>query len=664
MTKIKPEQKNKTVSFGHCTVERFWLEIPASASIPSTGNNQGTLGNLLSSVTKDSVVCVFSEELSGKELCKSLASARDNDNRIYILTNEFHGEMKNLSGCLIRYGGGRRLGSFMLINPNSSHPMGCFFTGKFSDGSLLSSTNLMLDLDASQVSVLFRHFCYQFWNKAEKEYLQGKEQNTDSAPIDVYPPKDDGCDFEYLKSVWNREEEYAYITTTLFKEGPYLKYSNFSNSIIISLFSGMDNDLIRALEGKNNKLYAFEDTSFINSVKTNEGTWLIPIIGVVQEEELYALLLNESQKKTFDKHINTLSHGKVSYQYFEKESREKLSDRTVCRLGDDFSKKFRITAETGCNLEIPMPGELLPKEQLDSYEPDFPDDGRSVSILYRWANRPFTLPAGGVKHPLYKNWEDTQKSILLFISHIEGVILENEKKGKAISNRIKSLILGKQQKITEYQDKLKEFKNTNFSSMERTKAQKVIDQINSIRELVEKDTGEIYEENRIALLEDEIDKLKSNIQDLEKNLAGKEEDLDKIEKEIKNPSEKKKKQQEDLVVNRNRLSNDIEKQKKTIEKNVSEIRSLEAEIKKPLKGKKAEEKKGSVLDELRGSGKKTSPGILPQKLSVPVLDRLPDTGELYQLNGQNYLAIMYWEDYDNGKKEAARLHAKLCAKGE
>jgi len=41
--------------------------------------------------------------------------------------------------------------------------------------------------------------------------------------------------------------------------------------------------------------------------------------------------------------------------------------------------------------------------------------------------------------------------------------------------------------------------------------------------------------------------------------------------------------------------------------------------------------------------------------------QLPQVGNLFQFNSQQYLAIQHWEEYEQGKKEAERLKAKLCA---
>ena len=43
------------------------------------------------------------------------------------------------------------------------------------------------------------------------------------------------------------------------------------------------------------------------------------------------------------------------------------------------------------------------------------------------------------------------------------------------------------------------------------------------------------------------------------------------------------------------------------------------------------------------------------------LPQLPQVGELYESGDQSYLAIEYWDQYEQATKEAQRLKAKLCA---
>jgi len=766
MTRIVPIPKSDTKYFGDKTIPEFWLEIPASS--PSVNNNNdymNRLKNCLESAPNDGVICVFSEELPCKTLCESLAKARDNGNRIYILTNSYHDEMRNLEGCLIRYGGGKRIGSFILINPHSNMPSGCLFTGIFSDGSVNLSANLLFDLGTDQVSVLFRYFCYQFWNKAEKERIGGKEHNTESAPLDVFPPVGDACDFEYLKSVWGKEAENAQITASLLAESPYMKFTNFSHSKIVSLFSGIDDNMVRSLKQNQNEIYINNGTNLINSIKTPDGTWLIPKIDAAHEEEIYALLLNDEQIKILDKYIIMVSQGKDQYRYFESDTRENLSDKTIIKLGDSISKKYKIEPHSTIPVQLPSPSELLSWEDFEKQKPDFIDDDRSISIKYEWTIVPFTLPHKSDKHQLYQDWINAEKNINKYIDNIKESILENENRENKLSKLVARLFLSKQQKFSEYKNDLDLLRKIKYGGISNQELEDKIKEINKIRSAVEKDSGEILEEDRKARLQEQIKAEEEKQKKLEGELKETQQVLEETNQAVKNQSDnlkilekqgndkedeikEVKKKSDALSTARKRIKNDINswesqiskitvnektseeqlKNKEKLEKElvekreafqkkegeeiiqsenlkelekqrdakskeikdaktksddmavkykkiINEKKGLEREINKcknniidfneQLKNPDKEpQKKGSVLEVTQEGGKKPSQPEQTGELSVSDFPHLPSIGDLYKHNGQDYLAITNWEEYDQGKTEAKRLNAKLCAKGE
>jgi predicted nucleic acid-binding Zn-ribbon protein len=781
MTPIKPVSITETKNFGQVPVNEFWLEIPAGASSGAQDKKYlDHIKHVLDSV-KDGVICVFSEELSSKPLCEALANARDNGSRIYILTNDYNSEMKILEGCLIRYGGNKKLGSFILINPNSNEPTGCLFTGRLSEGSINLPVNLLLDLDNTQVSTLFRYFCYQFWDKnlVKKERIGNEERDVGTAPIDIYPPAEDTCDFEYLKSVWNKETENAMITTSLLNENAYLRYNNFSNSTIISLLSGIDDSLVRSLKQRNNEIYAYNDVTLINSIKLSNGIWLIPKIDAAHEEEVYAILLNSEQIQILNKHIITLSQRTPQYVYFANDTRGNLSDKTIFYLGNSVSQKILINPENRITVQLAPPSELLSKEKFENLKPDFDDDGRSVSITYEWENKPFALPKGSVKHQLYKDWENAEKAIINYRDDILNAISENEKEEGKLSRLIKLLFLGKKQKFSEYRGELENLKTIEYSSTEKSALEKYIKRINEIRNLVDKDSNEIKAanqkaeiqeeidareaektkreeelknrendlqeteekikiqtkeqnelkkqleninnekkeisdkiasleleikkiadkdakckedlaakekelrekkknlekepslqkemkaiEDKIATLESEIEEIADQKENIEGELADKNEDLQRKEDPIKALSDKLEKQGQqlaDMGVTKTRITGEITNLNTQIKNIANKIDSRRDELKRPVK---EAPKDGSALSNLKGGGKKQNQSGPINELSVPQFPRLPHPGELFQHNGQNYLAITDWEDYDKGKAEAKRLDAKLCVKGE
>jgi peptidoglycan hydrolase CwlO-like protein len=384
------------------------------------------------------------------------------------------------------------------------------------------------------------------------------------------------------------------------------------------------------------------------------------------------------------------------------------------KLGEDISQKYKIMPENRKKLEIPAPQELLPQEQFDGDEPDFPDDGKSVSITFEWTSKPFTLPAGASRHQLYANWDSAQKNITERIDRILNDITENEKKEKTISNRIKHFFLGKQQKFKEYQNEMKSLRKITYGLLEKNDLQKKIEIINTISGNVIKDTDEIAEEDRKAQIQENIKAKEDKKTGLEKELAGKELEIAEVkskrqslsdnyyakgyinkeaslpdfrktlEKQLETAKKEQKnvfddiqkkldetkrtlKELDDMNAKHLRLGDGAEQLKNNIKKVSDEIKSLESQLHNSGEKKPEEPKKNSVLARIagvKGTGNKAA-GLSSKDgvLSVPQLDWLPSTGELFQHNGQKYLVIKYWEEYDKGKNEASRLHAELCAEG-
>jgi len=147
--------------------------------------------------------------------------------------------------------------------------------------------------------------------------------------------------------------------------------------------------------------------------------------------------------------------------------------------------------------------------------------------------------------------------------------------------------------------------------------------------------------------------------DFRERLAG---EMKDIEDKIRVSQDAEDKMEELRGIERVDFERKIEAEIENIAKDISRLEN-QIKQKESEKNKKPEKHSGgSDLDAVLGGGKKNktaseSSGGLP----VPALERLPETGTLYQASGQRYLAITTWDEYDTGQSEAERLHAKLCA---
>ncbi len=191
-TKIQPITKIETVSYGDCEVNNFWM--PRSDS--SYSEHKERIMQLLQNV-RSGFVCVYSEKLEDNDIIKLLFDLSEKV-RIYVLVNEYSSAMDNLKGkALIRYSGVNNVGSFVLVNPNSNAAKGMFFGGQLTEGNLLSE-HTSFAITPSETKELFRHFCFNFWERAKKEIIEKEELDVKVKPIDVYYETDKFCGKDYV----------------------------------------------------------------------------------------------------------------------------------------------------------------------------------------------------------------------------------------------------------------------------------------------------------------------------------------------------------------------------------------------------------------------------------------------------------------------------------
>jgi hypothetical protein len=196
-TKIKPISKTKTIDYGNELLQNFWRQ---KSNIPANQNHRKQISDILKSV-QEGVVCIQSEILTDKEIIKQIFDSAKNLNvRFYILVNEYSQELDVLNEiCLIRYEV-KNKGSFVLVNPSSNKLSGMFFSGQFTEQNIAETQRISRSLEEQEIEELYRHFCFHFWETAQKERLEkGKENNVTSKPLDIFHNANafDGKDFVY-----------------------------------------------------------------------------------------------------------------------------------------------------------------------------------------------------------------------------------------------------------------------------------------------------------------------------------------------------------------------------------------------------------------------------------------------------------------------------------
>jgi len=344
------------------------------------------------------------------------------------------------------------------------------------------------------------------------------------------------------------------------------------------------------------------------------------IINKIEEKE-------ESSKSIFEK-IKSVFRGEdkaklVDYKKkivdFQKLDFNKLNDEDLKQIIDDINEIYKYFFNSYPDIGL---YELKKQniEEQKSIEKEISDKQNKIQLL---------------EHQL-EEIKNTHKShIKQFCENYNLNVNEDEitKKEKEMRESIadKKNLSDKYQELNSIVNELKEIEDTKME---------MLDKINNLDSFCKKHKikNDLY---NIAVQwikeKDELEKKLKEIQDVDHCLQ----ELEEIN-------------EDSTFVQK--LKDDISKIEKQIKKYQNDIENKEKEKNKEVKPNE----KTSALYELDSSSKSQAneKGIF---VPMPNLPQLPQTGKLYQLGKESYLAIEFWEEYEQGKKEAERLKAKLCA---
>lgn len=336
------------------------------------------------------------------------------------------------------------------------------------------------------------------------------------------------------------------------------------------------------------------------------------------------------------------------FDFYEKAKRNALSGKQIIYLNNEKQIPVTIHPKSSKDLGDKAIDNLLPKTEFENIEPNFIDDGVSVSIDYKWQNVPFYIPEKATHNSLYDRWNKKREEIIKALDSILNKIQEVEKRETNWSKKISRLVLGKKNVFSALINEIENLKTTVFANQTEAKLKEKINRINEINAKVKNEIGEIETEDRKAKLDEEIENLKAQISVQESALETKKKELEEKQKDD---------EQKKFVPKTQGEINDIEKKIKLLK---NQIDGKEKE-----KSKQISQSNSSSLNELVGNQNlKQNDSGKSQLVQIPDLQQypqLPQVGKLFQVNSQQYLAIEFWEEYEQGKKEAERLKANLCA---
>lgn len=620
--KISAVNKHETRNYGECSLNNFW-KLRQNSDF-TQANHRDKIVSLLENIN-NGFVCICSEELSDKKLIELLFSKAQNL-KIYILVNEYSKELDLISGLtLIRFSGLNNIGSFILSNPNSNDPHGLFFGGRLTEGSL-QLNHLSGKLNKEEIKELFRHFCYHFWTNAKMEILEkGRQQKIEQKPMDIFYDRDKFSG-----------KDYVYGT----------------------LFDFVEKDIRENLSGKR-IVYFSQEKQLPTEIKAETEQNL----GDNKMKEFFPRDVFENKKPEFtDDGVSVkINFSWQNVPFF-------LPDNAKVHniYGDWNKEKEKIEKFLSCRLED--------IESLKSKE-------NSLSSKIKR----FFL---GKKNVLDKNSQKIKCLQKTDFPNISKNELENIlKKINDISSEIKTTDVeldkeNRKAKIDEEIEKLNKnlvTKNEELAAKKEEIAEKEKDREKTVQDFCKKYPEENLAENKF---QEFLNKWKKELESTNKKLKElKEPATDAPEEKKQQFSDdkqlltQKKEETETNIKELEKLIKTLQEKKQFISKAEGEktsiikgIKSLELSIKsKEIDKKNIDQdqspKSGSVLDAFSKSdkNKQNNNNSKAAQLEIKNLQQLPQTGKLYSFQNQPYLAIENWEDYENGKKEAERFKAKLCA---
>ena len=604
-TKIIPNEKHRTIDYSTEIVKEFWKQKVTKNY--ATGNHKQAISDILRNID-EGFICIYSEKLSDKELIEQIFYIASKSNtRVYILVNEHCPELETLHGVsLIRYDGLQNVGSFILVNPKSNVANGLFFGGQLTEESLLKE-HFSRELDKEEISELFKHFCYQFWENAKQEVFEKEKHNpVKSKPLDIYYDKDKYSGKDY---VWGTLFDFVESEERGQLSQQKIVFLNQENKFI-EIKSETQKDL------RENKMSTFlpkdefenkepelKDDNENVSVKINFCWKNIPYYLPVnmKRHNIYSQWEDETEKiekktssmlediSNMEKQGNTLSQKLMKFFLGKKVTFEKLK------------------AEIKDIQNVNFPN--IPKEERDKYI------NRINEIIQEISGQRIEI--------------DKEKRKAKLEEEIDVLKSKIEEKNKEISEKEDDFL----KKENDKKNAIQEFCDKN--GIESTK-------FNTAKEE--------YNKN-IETLNKQIQELPKDKEEEKKNL---EDELSSIKKKMELIAEIQKK---DIFINKAKDEKEkIEKEKRSLEYNIEstmkDIQKIESENQSSGE---------SVLEAFDKKSKKQQKQGYQETFKIN-LPQLPQTGELFQGGGEKYLAIEFWEDYEKGKAEAERFDAKLCAK--
>lgn len=527
------------------------------------------------------------------------------------------------------------------------------------DGTLTSNNKgWAMELSKSQIDEFSAHIQHEFWSITEGREVLAPEETKNPQPIAEAPFT--------LRAIQNRDYilrsslasdgDESKVEALLRKEkkwGGQITGDSAQHSIIIhgdaiAVGTGAAQVLHSsprrtdpssghfAHSGISLQLAIGAESYLAGWDRTANGDWQ-SILRLTAEQAKAA----ESLLQKFSKKPEWIGHNKI-----------KLGDAgdKIIRNGTEMDITDSQSQDLGVVHLAKMPDSI---KELQEFQPtmNLPEDSLARECEFKWVAAPPVTPTSASEDGLHKEWKDAKNEI---------------------SKRLKALDESNVvSKIPGFGRKAKELKKTILELTAKVESindpKSLSDMIDNVEKLTEAVGGNLdaikaaEDEEARQKLEDEqrvahntaVEKANKAIKDLEPRLKKRKAELDKLNKDANKAKD----------VEKSKLESDIE----TLS---PKIKQLDAELSKAklTSSAKFEFKAPATLPSSKKKGAKAHKFLGDTRnskldLSVPK-EGLPQFGTLFKDGTERYLAVSDWTHVAQGRKDAKRLKATLCAPRE
>ena len=527
------------------------------------------------------------------------------------------------------------------------------------DGTLQSvSKNWSMELSKTQIDEFSSHIQHEFWSETEGREVLSPEEARNPRPIAEAPfalrslQNQDHILRSYLSNDGDNSKAEQAIKSE--KNWDWFSTENSVNSSII-----LNGEAINVGNGAKNVLYSSpnnvepSDDKFANSGislhlaigkesylsgwdRSATGDWhSILRLSAEQAKDAKALLQNLRENPEWIGHSN-INLGDAGDKIILEGKEMVISDSQMQDLG-----VIHLDA---------MPNS---SKELEAYKPELitPKDKLARECQFKWISAPPVPPSSASVDNLHKEWESARNQVSERLNELDEL-------------NVVSKLPGFGRKAKELQKLIDE----SSAKLANVIDQKIMSDIVQDVEKLSKEVGGNLKAIKAAEDEEERKKLESEQREQHKVAVEKSKNIIKtIEPRLKKMnaelSSLRKSSEKAEGVEKKKLESDIEQLFPKIQQLGSELK-----IAKEVSKSKFEFKPPTKLAKTEKGGKKSHKFLGDTQkskidLKIPK-ESLPENGTIFQDSGKRYLAISDWSHVEQGRKDAKRLSAILCASRE